>query len=50
VTPQPPVLLDGNDDDAAEETELWEAELETELGSAPFGENLTVAGCLSRRR
>jgi MOSC domain-containing protein YiiM len=29
---------------AAEETELWEADLETELGSAPFGENLTVRG------
>jgi MOSC domain-containing protein YiiM len=29
---------------AAEETELWEAELGEKLGNAPFGENLTVRG------
>ncbi len=29
---------------AAEDTELWESELGEPLGSAPFGENLTVRG------
>ena len=29
---------------AAEETEWWEAELGEDLGTAPFGENLTVRG------
>ena len=29
---------------AAEDTELWEAELGAPLGDAPFGENLTVRG------
>jgi MOSC domain-containing protein YiiM len=29
---------------AAEETELWESELGRSLGSAPFGENLTIRG------
>jgi len=29
---------------AAEETELWKSELGRSLGSAPFGENLTIRG------
>src|SRR5215211_5080406 len=29
---------------AAEDTELWESELGRSLGSAPFGENLTIRG------